>query len=216
MNASLLTLEVLQSTVSFLSRLHTRTKMLRMRSFTFEVLQSIRTEDPERRLPVKLPVLQSTISGDNVAADEQLLSAPPTQPNTYTSASIRHTIFLCISIAYVDVYACTDAHHDMTAHCRVRAIDDAKHNFAFRSSALCKPTSVSVSAVVPLPLPPPVPPHPFGGRCLLAAAYCVRAAACWLLLAACGPLPVGYYILSAACCLLRTFCRADPQSRLPE
>ena len=194
MNASLLTLEVLQSTVSFLSRLHTRAKMLRARSFTFEVLQSIRTEDPERRLPVKLPVLQSTISGDNVAADEQLLSASPTQPNTYTSASIRHTIFLCISIAYVDVYACTDAHHDMTAHCRVRAIDDAKNNFAFRSSALCKPTSVSVSA----------------------AAYCVRAAACWLLLAACGPLPVGYYILSAACCLLRTFCRADPQSRLPE
>ena len=165
-----------------------------MRSFTFEVLQSIRTEDPERRLPVKLPVLQSTISGDNVAADEQLLSAPPTQPNTYTSASIRHTIILCISITYVDVYACTHAHHDMTAHCRVRAIDDAKHNFAFRSSALCKPTSVSVSA----------------------AAYCKRAAACWLLLAACGPLPVGYYILSAACCLLRTFCRADPQSRLPE
>ena len=45
MNASLLTLEVLQSTVSFLSRLHTRARMLRMRSFTFEVLQSIRAAE---------------------------------------------------------------------------------------------------------------------------------------------------------------------------
>ena len=180
--------------------------MLRMRSFTFEVLQSIRTEDPERRLPVKLPVLQSTISGDNVAADEQLLSAPPTQPNTYTSASIRHTIFLCISIAYVDVYACTDAHHDMTAHCRVRAIDDAKHNFAFRSSALCKQTSVSVSAVVPLPLPRscfPTPiwgPLPAGcsllreGRRLLAVACCVRAITCWLLHIVCCLLPTAYFL----------------------